>query len=65
MLGEAFREEVAANGGRLPALTLSTLADLASRLWLKARAWKGLGPTQQGLNPQVSCRTSFALQLTC
>ena len=64
MLGEAFREEAAANGGRMPAFTLSTLADLASRLWLKARAWKGMGP-QQGFNPQVSCNTAFLLQLTC
>ena len=58
MLGEAFREEEAANGGRMPAFTLSTIADLASRLWLKARAWKGVGP-HQGLNPQVSCKSSF------
>lgn len=48
MLGEAFREEVVANGGRLPAFSLSTIADIASRLWLMARAWNGRK------NPQVS-----------
>jgi len=50
MLGEAYREEVAANGGRMPSLSLSTIADLASRLWLKARAWNGKKMRRQ---PQV------------
>ncbi|KAL0042184.1 hypothetical protein WJX77_005579 [Trebouxia sp. C0004] len=47
MLGEAFREEVAANGGRMPSFSLATIADVASRLWLKARAWKGIKQAHQ------------------
>ena len=50
MLGEAFREEVAANGGRMPSFSLATIADVASRVWLKARAWRG---GKQAHQPQV------------
>ncbi len=57
MLGEAFREEVAANGGRLPSFSLATIADVASRVWLKARAWKG---GKQAHQPQV-CAAQLVL----
>lgn len=41
MLGEAFREEVAANGGHLPRLGLKTLARLATRFYLKRKLLHG------------------------
>ena len=37
MLGEAFKAEVAANGGKLPPLGVKTLVRLAGRLWMKRK----------------------------
>lgn len=41
MLGEAFKAEVAANGGKLPPLGVKTLVRLAGRLWLKRKVFHG------------------------
>ena len=41
MLGEAFKAEVAANGGKLPPLGVKTLVRLAGRLWLKRKIFHG------------------------
>ncbi|KAL3131919.1 hypothetical protein ABBQ38_007622 [Trebouxia sp. C0009 RCD-2024] len=41
MLGEVFKEEVAANGGKLPPLGVKTLVRLAGRLWVKRKIFHG------------------------
>ena len=41
MLGEAFKAEVAANGGKLPPLGIKSLMRLAGRLWVKRKIFHG------------------------
>ena len=41
MLGEAFKAEVAANGGKLPPLGVKTLVRLAGRMWVKRKIFHG------------------------
>ena len=41
MLGEAFKAEVAANGGKMPPLGVKTLMRLAGRLWVKRKIFHG------------------------
>ena len=41
MLGEAFKAEVAANGGKMPPLGIKTLVRLAGRLWVKRKIFHG------------------------
>lgn len=38
MLGQIYQEEVAENGGKRPHLGKSVVLNLASKLWLRARA---------------------------
>ena len=38
MLGQVYHEEVAENGGKHPHFGMSTVLDLASKLWLRGRA---------------------------
>ena len=47
MLGQAYQEVVMENGNKPPHFGMSTMLDLASKLWLKTRALergKGLNP---------------------
>lgn len=52
MLGQAYQEVITENGNKPPHFGMSTVLDLASKLWLKSRALER-GKT---LNPAFSAQ---------
>ena len=70
MLGDAFKAEVAANGGRLPPLGLKTLVRMAGRLWVKRKIFHGKHKLGGLFGIQVSLPSNmpsitFCLSLSC
>ena len=53
MLGQVYQEELAENSGKHPHFGMSTVLDLASRLWLRGRAMERGQPGNAAFYAQV------------
>ena len=55
MLGQVYQEEMAQNGGKRPHFRMSTVLDLACKLWLNGRAIEQGKVGSNAAYAQVSC----------